>query len=365
MAGEEEHVAIRDWMKWFLGVSERDLVRDESLRECCFQEGSFVNVKTSKRWPAGSFVHMTVEELSRRVAGMTSETTPRPDLPLNVIDGVDIGHFQARLRTEDHAMVQIASNFNCLEVASRAAHPDYGGLVDGYAADATQGPAASFGVPAASLLRAHYAFYDPEAPPATWGQTTVKQVELLEHVRPYFGTCVNGKVTLDGSQRPVTHENIDEVVQQIQVGIHADAQVVFGRGSRGKLEVNAPEPFPFVDQVLTASVNWYSPGEKPSQRDLENLTRAALRAAYDGTYLAALLRGRRRLFLTLVGGGSFSNPEQMILEEMAAAHARWAAHPASQLQEVTLCLYPRNAAKRTEKELHKLLARAARKARNA
>jgi hypothetical protein len=369
MAGQQDLVSATTWVQWLLGgVDEADLLRgileETTVRETCFRDGAFVNLETSQRWPAGSFEVCRVDELGRRVAEMSDATASHPDVRLSVIDGCDIGVFQARLRTRDQAMVQIASNFNCLEVPSRTCAPDYGGLVTGYATDATQGPAASLGVPAASLLRAHYAFYDPGSCPSTWGQSSARQVELLKHVQPHFGTCVNGKVTLDGNETPVTARNLDEVAQQIQVGLHMDAQVVFRRGGHGKLEVN--EPFPLVDQLLTASVNWYSPGVKPQQKELENLTRAALRAAYTGTYQAALLRGRRRLFLTLVGGGSFSNPEEMILEELAAAHAKWAAHPASQLREVTLCLYPRNEAKRVQRDLDKLLAAAAKtKRKNA
>merc|ERR1712190_492029 len=101
--------------------------------------------------------------------------------------------------------------------------------------------------------------------------------------------------------------------------------------------------------------NWSSPGVKPPQEQLEALTRAALRAAYEGAYFAAIIRRRRLLLLTLVGGGSFCNPEDMILEELAAAHARWASHPASALEEVRLCLYPKDEAKRTCKALKELL----------
>ena len=59
--------------------------------------------------------------------------------------------------------------------------------------------------------------------------------------------------------------------------------------------------------------------------------------------------------MTLIGGGAFSNPQEMILEELAKAHAEYAQHPASQLREVRLCLYPLGTAEPTEKKLKKLL----------
>jgi len=258
---------------------------------------------------------------------------------LVVVDGIDIGQLQSRLTTEDSAMVQIASNFNCLEVGGRSDFPDSGNLVQNYPLDATQGPAASFGVPAACLFRTHYAFHDLATDPSSWGQTKERQIELLSSVRNFFGRCVNGKVTLTGKETALLSEQMDETVGAIRVGIHADAQVVFGRANHhGHLSL-VPEPRPLIDQVLSASVNWRSLGVQPGQEQLERLTRAALRASYDGAYLAAILRKRRLLLLTLVGGGVFGNPREMILEELASAHARWADHPASALREVRLCLY--------------------------
>lgn len=84
-------------------------------------------------------------------------------------------------------------------------------------------------MPAASLLRAHYAFYaapgwasgiaaeDPCTASETWGQSKSRQaraaqrgpewqVDLLQHVREYFGTCVNGKLTLQGNEPELPSE---------------------------------------------------------------------------------------------------------------------------------------------------------------
>jgi len=237
-------------------------------------------------------------------------------------------------------MVQIASNFNCLEVPCRSHVPCTGNLVEGYAKDSTQGPAASFGVPAASLFRAHFPFSAAGTDSCTWGQTAERQIELLSDVRDFFGTCVNGKVTLTGGERALSSDAVADVSSAIRVGVHTDAQVVFGRSKHAAGQVCLlPAPWAFVDQVLAASVNWGDAGLCPSHAHLERLTRAALRASYDGAYLAAISRKRQVLLLTLVGAGVFGNPKGMVLEELAAAHARWADHPASSLREVRLCLF--------------------------
>mmetsp|Transcript_146442 Transcript_146442/g.407965 ORF Transcript_146442/g.407965 Transcript_146442/m.407965 type:complete len:364 (-) Transcript_146442:107-1198(-) len=346
-------------LSWFLGVEEPQLLANDT-RSRLFTGEALVHATAGRLWPVGVFSCPSIAELRERAAAMSAGEAPAPEACLTVHDGVDIGRLQATLKTEDRAMVQIASNFNCLENPSRSCAPDYGFLVEGYATDATQGPAASFGVPAASLLRAHFAFHDAGAPPQHWGQTTDRQVELLRDVRHHFGVCVNGKLTLGGNEEPLAPTDVDRVAERIRIGLHTDAEVVFGRSGRRQLEV-LQEPFQVVDQVLSASVNWNSPGVMPPQNQLESLTRATLRASYDGAYLAAIIRGRRLLLLTLVGGGSFCNPVPMILEELAAAHARWASHPASKLEEARLCLYPRNEKKATFKALQELVAAAKRR----
>ena len=227
--------------------------------------------------------------------------------------------------------------------------------------DTTQGPAASFGVPAACLLRAHFPFYREDTEPSSWGQTARRQVELLADVRQWFGTAVNGKVTLRGDEAPIgdADDALVYVSDRIMLGLHADAQVVFDRGPRAarstdtQLTVLPVAARPVVDQVLSASVNLRSPGNvgrgAPASEQLSTLVRACLRAAYRGAYLAAILRGRRKLLLTLLGGGIFAKPLEDILDAIAEAHADLA--PISQLEEVRLCLYEPGSAKSIDAQL--------------
>ena len=111
-----------------------------------------------------------------------------------------------------------------------------------------------------------------------------------------------------------------------------------------------------VDQVLSASINFRSPGVRPDDPErMERLARACLRAAYRGAYLSAIVRQRKTLLLTLVGGGVFGNPLSIILEEIAEAHAEWAEHPLSQLEAVRLCLYEKGSAEGVNAQLQALM----------
>merc|ERR1712178_377056 len=97
---------------------------------------------------------------------------------------------------------------------------DCGALVTGYATDTTQGPAAAFGVPAASLVRSHYVFKDLEKPPSEWGQTSERQVSLIEDLQVcdanFCGRCVNGKALLSGEEKSVTAELVDDVAGKVK-----------------------------------------------------------------------------------------------------------------------------------------------------
>jgi hypothetical protein len=277
--------------------------------------------------------------------------TAAPSAPprLSTRSGIDIGNLQGNLSTEDCAMVQVASNFNCLENPRR--NTCMLRLVDKAHRDITQGPAAVFGTTSAYLYRCH--FYPI--------------VNLLKNVSGHFGIPINGKITLTGDEilmttRRQVHMNAD----QICIGLHQDCPILFGRTSQKDLiyigqhqltqndnthcdddeEAAAAAQqleFPLVDHVLNASINLHDFGVDTHLCDttISNLMRSLLRAAYEGVYLAAILRKRKVLYLTLVGGGSFGNPIPLIVDEIQRAHDKWAGHPASILQEVVICLFSR------------------------
>ena len=101
------------------------------------------------------------------------------------------------------------------------------------------------------------------------------------------------------------------------------------------------DPVPIIDQVFVATLNRNAP--LPHSQHLQRKTQFLLRAAYEGTYLAANLRKTQHLVLTLVGGGVFGNPIEEIAKAIAHAHQKW-SHQSS-LQTVRLPIYSLNAMK--------------------
>mmetsp|Transcript_116873 Transcript_116873/g.206857 ORF Transcript_116873/g.206857 Transcript_116873/m.206857 type:complete len:370 (-) Transcript_116873:93-1202(-) len=344
--GRRERVQVSSWMQWFVGASEQDVIDKKAF--FIDDKGNLINHKTGKLWPMGTFECPSIASLRQLVHRLpaTRLADKLGDFAIQVIDGTDIADLQASLKTEQRAMVQIASNFHCLENGSPHFAADDGDLVSGYATDSTQGPAAAFGVPAASLLRAHYVFKAEKVPEDQWGQSADRQVNLIEDIckERYCGKCVNGKALLMGREKTVTAALLNNVSGMVKVGLHSDAQVVFQRGGSDVVIEAVADP-QLVDQVCSATLCYgyveCAARPAPTPEQLESLARACLRAAYEGAYLAAIQRERKILLLTLIGGASFRNPMNVILEELKRAHEKYAKHPASQLEEVYLVLYDR------------------------
>jgi hypothetical protein len=175
-------------------------------------------------------------------------------------------------------------------------------------------------------------------------------------------------LTLTGDESILeTEAQIDAAASMVCIGLHHDCPILFGR-TRRDVVYNTPQistrksniagqekeddtsdnkngplflEYPLVDHVLNASINLhdYGTSQQHDPTAIANLTRALLRAAYEGVYLAAILRQRRKLYLTLVGGGCFGNPIAMIVQEIQRAHELYANHPASVFEECVICLF--------------------------
>lgn len=333
-------------VEFLIGIKESELVKLDSDSRSEFINGNtFINNKTYQPTPIGKFSTLSLNEL-RQLLSDEKKDQDKSDknsqlcfsvnhCPLEVWENVDIGELQSRIKTTDRAMVQVASNFNCLEVPSKYIPPHYGNLIEKAHRDSTQGPAACFGPLAAYLYRAHfYEFLD-----GSIGQTGEQQINLLEDVSNYFGEPPNGKLELKGDEDDI--ESVDDVTPFIKIGLHYDAAIIFGREKSG-LNYSIDKPYPLVDQVFSASINLNDYGKKTSKHNLIKICRTLLRSAYESIYLAAIQRERNILYLTLIGGGVFSNPISIILEEIVRAHKLYADHPKSCLKKVILCIYGEN-----------------------
>lgn len=196
----------------------------------------------------------------------------------------------------ERGMYQVASNFNCLEVAHERTNPFSGLFLTNLMSDSTQGPSAAGGAAYGAMLRSALNHRLP--------------INLLDE--SVLGPQVNnGKLYLNMVTPQMIHD-LDE--DTVKVGLHRDVVANFNRpfGTCQYLKDG-----PRIDQVYTSTCIQKSRGSHP-------LAEKLLHAAYEGTYLCAIKRQSTRLVLTLIGGGCFMNSYDQIMNAILAAHDRYA-----------------------------------------
>ncbi len=325
------------WFKDWVGVSEQEFLANREQFIRTNETGlSIVNPKNSNIWDAGCFSVHSISSLLSQVTTSKKTKYPKFEIIVRTTDEakphVDVAYLQSCAQPK--SMFQVASNFNCAEVPSNWTDMAGGRFVSNNALDHTQGPAASASAGISLLTRIHAPFFNENTEPSTWGQCFDRQVELLgdEMIRDHF-PVENGKLIFKGSE-PRHFDPSDDFFRAVRIGVHVSAPVYFGRREQSKMEIS--NPVPIIDQVFVAALNKKAP--LPYPEHLESKSRFLLRAAYEGTYLAAIMQKSENLVLTLIGGGVFGNPLAYIAASIAQAHHRWANM--SQLQCVQLPLYP-------------------------
>lgn len=129
----------------------------------------------------------------------------------------------------------------------------------------------------------------------------------------------------------------------MKVCVHVDVEVPFRRSDYSDMAAVLARPNT-INQVFCAAMNLSqgSTGYANSVlKDSDEKARFLLRAAYRGTFLAALNRGSRKLFLTLIGGGAFGNNKGDILRTIVDVHEEIALDKGinGSLEEVHVTLF--------------------------
>jgi hypothetical protein len=107
---------------------------------------------------------------------------------------------------------------------------------------------------------------------------------------------------------------LEKNFENVRVGLHESVQVVLGYDWDGAV---ADSEGRRISQVFTSTVagGGYG-GERKLGAAFRPPCRLLLRAAYLATLLAAISLGKRRVLLSLIGGGAFHNPLSLIWESI-------------------------------------------------
>jgi len=257
----------------------------------------------------------------------------------------DVGYLQSLAENRD-AVFQVASNFNGVEAISDNSTPDEDYFCTNYIYDRTQGPVASISAGPAAIARVHAGFFHPdEKDHRVWWQTKDHQINFLDELPNYF-TLKNGYVHLEeeeddepsqqatirvGEDFPdpdTEYSRYRELLKKAKIGVHRGVQVTYGHRNGMDLEkVEDNKKEQVIDQVFCAALN-ISQGQSGyvnrRNKFADVKTRFCLDLAYEGTYLATTELKRKKLFLTLIGGGAFGNSRDVIHDAIIRAHQKYA-----------------------------------------
>ncbi len=284
--------------------AEDSVARAPSEAFTFLPDGSAQLHSSVKVWKAGRFRCRAIQEMKTPGQG-------KAKLRLWLLEGssaiTDIGALQAA--APEDSLFQVASQFNCLEAPS-----DHLVRVQNYFHDPTQGPRASVSAFPGTLLR-HYAA--PERDGTRFVQSDSRQLNLLRRLAwDDVASVQSGYLRARFIKNPKAWaERLQEHFEEIEVGVHEDVEVVLGANWDGPVEGR-----PVISQVFTSTLAAGMYGSvdfnEPSWR---TIAQQLLRGAYLGTLLAASSSGRRRAVLTLIGGGVFGNPLELIWEAIVWA----------------------------------------------
>lgn len=244
----------------------------------------------------------------------------RPDGRPNTLREV-VASVQDLHRDPAHAgaLVQAASQFNLLEMATPTITPEAG--VGIYEHDRTQGPACALACKGGVVYRNYFVPVD-----GGLGQTADRQIDCLAEVGEALGneagslwSMRNGYAFLTPSGRQAIADHLtradeparDALRALLRVGLHED------------LEVTMPGADHRVTQVYGSALPVGYGGGRASE--WEPFARLVLEASYEATLLAAAenaaATGNPTVLLTLLGGGVFGNETSWILDAIARASA--------------------------------------------
>jgi len=290
---------MADWFHALTGFRERSWVETRAQLEVT---GAVLRSRANGRaFGIGTLETPSLGDLRERALAVADRLEGRAHVSRVAAD-VGALHCDAASR---HALFQVASQFNLLEMVNPDVTPEDG--ITRYQHDPTQGPACAIAAGAATMFRN---FFVPVA--GGEGQTAARQVDCLADVGRALGNDngvlwsmkngyalarAGGLAVVAGRLASLESNGRNVLRDRLRVGVHRDVEVT----ARG-----AGHP---VSQVFCSALP-VAYGDAPASA-WEPFARLVLEGAYEATMWAAVLNahatGRRVVYLTRLGGGAFGN----------------------------------------------------------
>ena len=304
---------------WFQNLTGFQEEHPEQVRINLELEGEYVYSKVNgKKYKHG---RLEIPMLSELI-----QTCPNPnDYSNNISINEAIGNVQDFHVGYENAMFQAASQFNLLEMVNPDVTPEMG--VSIYELDFTQGPACAIACGAGTIYRNYFVPIENQI-----GQTKTKQVDCLDEIgkalnnselqlwkmRNGYAFLENeGLKTISDCLTKLSDEAYQKLKGKLKIGLQWNTEVTVKHGGH------------LVSQAYCSALP-IGYGNIPVEKWKEFAT-LILDAAYEATFYAALrnyeITGNENLFLTLVGGGVFGNPQQWIFNAIAKSILKFRSTP--------------------------------------
>lgn len=204
-------------------------------------------------------------------------------------------------KENNHALVQVASQFNLLEMVGPERTPELG--VGIYQYDKTQGPACAIACGAGTIYRNYFVPVNGKI-----GQSREDQIACLREIGEALGNVDNRLWEMRNGYALASEEGLEEINGKLSKLSSADYEALKGKlrvGVQWESEVTISDNNNFITQVycsaLPVAYSWLD------KYLWEPFARLVLEATYEATLLLGLKNysesGNNRVYLTLIGAG--------------------------------------------------------------
>ena len=308
----------QDWFYTLFGFREMDYNYKEIQSKFTISNRKLKSQVNNQVYLIGDFSNPSVAELKHLV----KNSYYSPGIPIfrcKIVGDIFLLHSRPENRG---ALFQAASQFNCLEFIDPEITPEDGVTI--YSSDPTQGPACAIPTGPATVYRNYFFPFQQGI-----GQTRDRQINNLESIQQIlldiygkrFFRVKNGYTVADKKDLVELNQILANpdlcqlLIEQLKVGFLKSAEVVF----RDRYNILG-DPDQLVSQLYVSALSIAYAG---NNKDWYPLAEIILNAAYEATIYAGLLNyletENNKVYLTLLGGGAFGNPPNLIVNAIKRA----------------------------------------------
>ena len=239
-----------------------------------------------------------------------------------VVGNIQTFHIE---KSNNKSIIQVASQFNLLEMVSPNRTPEDG--IGVYEYDATQGPACAIACGAGTIYRNYFVNINGQI-----GQTSTKQIDCLKDIAIELENEKYNHWEMRNGYALANREGLIKITDKIVSLTENEYEYLKGKlriGVQWNSEVTISDNKNFITQVYCSALPVaYSHIEKELW---SYFAKMILEATYEATLYIALKNYERtqnnKVFLTLVGGGAFGNKNEWIFNAIGKAIKKFSNTP--------------------------------------